>query len=52
VRAQHQRLCASLGGVMEAEHAMMDCLAEMIWQAQRTRSAPDPVLYLACLARK
>ena len=52
VRAQHQRLCASLGGVMEAEHAMRDCLAEMIWQAQRTRSAPDPVLYLACLARK
>ena len=52
VRAQHQRLCASLGGVMAAEHAMMDCLAEMIWQAQRTRSATDASIYLTCLVAK
>ncbi len=52
VLAQHQRLCASLGSVMDAEHTMMDCLAEMIWQAQRTRTAPDAAIYLNCLAGK
>ena len=52
VMAQHQRLCRSLGGAMEAEHAMMDCLAEMIWQAQRAGTAPDASIYLACLVAK
>jgi hypothetical protein len=41
-----------LGDVMAAEHAMMDCLGEMIWHAQRNRTAPDPKLYLGCLAKK
>ena len=52
VRAAHQRLTTSLGGVMAAEHVMMDCLGEMIWHAQRHRTAPDPTLYLNCLAKK
>lgn len=52
VRVQHGRLCTSLGSVMDAEHAMMDCLGEMIWQAQRTRTAPDPAIYLGCLQAK
>ncbi|MCE2722248.1 MAG: DUF1841 family protein [Betaproteobacteria bacterium] len=52
VRAEHQRLAISMGDVKAAEHAMMDCLGEMIWHAQRNRTAPDPGLYLACLARK
>ena len=41
-----------LGSVLDAEHEMMDCLAEMIWQSQRNRSAPDAEIYLACLMRK
>jgi hypothetical protein len=52
VRAEHQRLSTSLGDVMAAEHAMMDCLGEMIWHAQRNRTVPDPKLYLGCLAKK
>lgn len=52
VAAHHRRLSESLGSVMDAEHAMMDCLGEMIWQAQRQGTAPDPQLYLSCLARK
>lgn len=52
VRAEHQRLSISLGDVMTAEHAMMDCLGEMIWHAQRNRTAPDPRLYFGCLAKK
>jgi hypothetical protein len=27
----------------------MECLGEMIWQAQRNGTSPDAALYLACL---
>ena len=49
VRDAHQRLAQKLDSVMDAEHEMMDCLAEMIWQAQRNKSAPDAAIYLCCL---
>ena len=35
-----------------ALHDAMDGLAEMIWHAQRYRTAPDPARYLHCLDRK
>jgi hypothetical protein len=31
---------------------VMDCLAEVIWQAQRNGVAFDNAAYLGCLARK
>lgn len=52
VKAHHTRLSQKFDSVMEAEHAMIDCLAEMIWHAQRYRTAPDAALYFACLAKK
>ena len=52
VRAAHQKLSQQFDSVLEAEHAMMDCLAEMIWQAQRNKTAPDAHIYLACLHGK
>ena len=30
-------------------HQIMECLAEMLWQAQRNQSAPDASIYLECL---
>ncbi len=48
----HRTLSQKLYSVMLAEHEMMDCLAEMIWQAQRNRTAPDAAVYLECLAVK
>lgn len=52
IRAGLERLAAKLGDQMMAEHAAMDCLAEMIWQAQRAGSAYDPSIYLDCLDEK
>ncbi len=52
IRERLDRLAARLGDRMAAEHAAMDCLAEMIWQAQRLGSPYDPALYLDCLERK
>ncbi len=52
VRAHHAALSAKTGSALEAEHEMMDCLGEMIWQAQRQGTAPDATIYLDCLVRK
>ena len=52
VAAHHQRLCVALGSVMDAEHAMMDCLGEMLWRAQRAGTAPHAGVYLSCLSEK
>ncbi len=52
VAAHHARLSGTTGSALEAEHLMMDCLGEMIWQAQRHHTQPDPAIYLACLERR
>lgn len=36
----------------EAQHAVMECLAETIWRAQRDRTPPDGAAYLQCLRHK
>ena len=52
VRTRYEKLLAQHGDAMHAQHDMMDCLAEMIWQAQRTGTAYDPLAYLQCLDAK
>ena len=39
-------------GAHDARHAVMDCLAEVIWQAQRHGTGFDNAVYLDCIARK
>ena len=51
IRAAVRSLEARLGA-HEARHEVMDCLAEMVWQAQRNRAPFDNAAYLDCLARK
>ncbi len=48
----YQRLCIQCGDEHAAQHEVMDGLAEMIWQAQKYQTAPDPRVYLDCLTRK
>lgn len=45
------RLQEQTGNEHAAAHQVMDCLAEMIWQAQRNQSAPDAIVYFECLDR-
>ena len=52
VRGHHHALSTKHGSAVAAEHEMMDCLAEMLWHAQRQRTAPDAQIYLACLGKK
>lgn len=52
VKARYESLLAKTGDAHAAQHEVMDCLAEMIWQAQRNQTPPDAGLYLACLDGK
>jgi len=52
VREQFTRLTEKYQSEHEAQHAMMDCLGEMIWQAQRNQTAPDAQVYLNCLEQQ
>ena len=48
---QYRRLCAARPDEHAALHVAIDCLGEVLWQAQRQRAAPDGEAYLACLRR-
>jgi hypothetical protein len=52
IRAQFERLQAALGDRHEALHAVLECLGETLWQAQRLGLAPDEAAYLDCLRRR
>lgn len=49
IRARHHELIDHLGDAHEADHVLLECLAEMIWQAQRTGTPPDAGVYFGCL---
>lgn len=46
------RMQKNTGSEHAAAHQVMECLAEMIWQAQRNQSAPDAAIYFECLDRQ
>ncbi len=50
VRSVYERICATHGR-HEAEHAMMECLGQSLWQAQRDNRLPDEAAYLECLKK-
>ncbi|HEX4858764.1 MAG TPA: DUF1841 family protein [Usitatibacteraceae bacterium] len=52
VARHHEALSRQHGSAEAAEHEMMDCLGEMLWQAERAQTAPNAAIYLACLGRK
>ncbi len=49
IQAVYEQLGQRLGDVQATEHAMMDCLAESLWMAQRDQVEPDEQAYLRCL---
>jgi hypothetical protein len=52
VKARYLALAERLGDAHAAQHAVMDCLAEMVWRAQRDNLPPDGAAYLLCLENK
>lgn len=51
IQAIHKALLSRLGDPHAAEHQMIDCLAETLWEAQSQNSAPDEQKYLERLHR-
>ncbi len=49
IKAIYQTLGEKYGDIQKTEHAMMECLAEMMWQAQKNQAEPDEAAYLECL---
>jgi len=47
----HEALAAKIGDPHEAEHRMIECLAETLWEAQGAGTAPDERKYLERLNR-
>ena len=45
----YTQIINSIGSEHEAEHAMMECLGEALWTAQRNNTTPDEGTYLSCL---
>ena len=52
VVARFAALSARLGERHAALHEALECLAEMMWRAQRDAAPPDGAAYLECLERR
>jgi hypothetical protein len=52
IRALFETLARRSGSEHDALHAVMDCLAEMVWQAQRHGAPLDNAVYLECIRGK
>ena len=52
IRERFERLLKKAGDEHIALHHIMECLAEMIWQAQRSSSEMDASVYFDCLDRQ
>jgi len=49
IRAAVEALARRLDSLHSARHAVMECLAEMVWNAQRHGAAFDNAAYLDCI---
>jgi hypothetical protein len=47
----YEQLCQRYGDSHAAEHQMMECLGETLWEAQRNGAEPDADAYLQRLRR-
>ncbi len=49
IKTAYEALLKKTGDVMQAEHAMLECLGETLWRAQRENQLPDEEAYLDCI---
>ena len=51
VRELYRKLLPRFADAHRLEHALMECLAETLWDAQRTGTVPDEARYLSRVRR-
>ncbi|MDV6345444.1 DUF1841 family protein [Nitrosomonas sp. Is37] len=49
IRKKFELLLKKTGNEHDATHLIIECLAEMLWQAQRNQTPPDAQIYFDCL---
>jgi len=49
MKMAYEALLRKTGDVMQTEHAILECLGEALWRAQRESRLPDEQAYLACI---
>ena len=52
IAAAYQALQKKHGEAHDAQHDLIDCLAETVWRAQRDRTPPDAEAYLECMKKR
>jgi hypothetical protein len=51
IGAAYRELVGRAASEHAALHALLECLGETVWRAQRDRAAPDEEAYLECIRR-
>ena len=52
IKAAYEALLTKTRDVIVTEHAMLECLGEALWRAQRENRLPDEQAYLSCIRSK
>jgi hypothetical protein len=51
IRSEFERIALARGDRHAALHAVLECLGETLWRAQRDGAPPDGAAYLECLKK-
>lgn len=51
IATTYQHLLAKRQDAHEVEHQIMECLGQILWEAQRQGNSPDEAQYLACVQK-
>jgi hypothetical protein len=51
IKDLYQQLLAKFSDSHTVEHHIMECLGQMMWEAQRNQAMPDDQQYLECLRK-
>jgi hypothetical protein len=52
IKQAYELLAARRGSPHEAQHEVMECLGQMMWESQRSGLPPDGDQYIACVRRR
>jgi hypothetical protein len=51
IKALYQQLVTKYSDSHSVEHHIMECLGQMMWEAQRNQAMPDEQQYMECLRK-
>jgi hypothetical protein len=52
IKQAYELLAAKLGSAHDAQHEVMECLGQMMWESQRSGRPPDGHAYIDCVRRR